>query len=1016
MRVLRLPRQWTIWLGLGAAPTLAVCLLLLCLYTSSTASVALADSRVQTSPVVDGPDGQTVFTREDGLADNTVTALLREDRVIWVGTTAGLSRYTFRGRDAGLAWETFTQNDGMAADAVNDLWRDDANGLWVAHPDGQISHFNGNTWTTYEDITQTLSQAYKQVVDDHAAGPLWSIEGGGRVWTLIDGTVGYYVGAVWRPYGADAGIPSGALVAVWTGDGVWVASENGQIGHFDGANWTVYPNVFDAVQRNYDVIVASGPTDGPLWAVDQEDAIWVRNAFNRRNPQPDVRRFAEERWTNYNTGNGMASGFVEELRLDRNGRIWARHTADENGLGGGLSLYVGDETDQGTGTSSWIAITPAHSGNVTDFEPEGTDGVWIGSSFLPDSGGVPVGGLTFVNLDTWRFFPHPAQSGAANSSFQLDENDTLWMGLTGGVGQGADSGLWRYRPPQGDRSAMWTPVDGILDDDVRDLWGDGLGNLWVATASGVNRITLRNRKLVSYTQPIRPDRIAGDASGNVWAVALGEEGGVWQWDGSAWVSHTVDAGLSEGTFADMHVSADGRVYLAGDRGLEIWDGKKWKTFSALPGRHVKQIWEDDTGDLWLTSEITPGRPFNLSLNQGDAWETVLNETVSQGMGAEPLTFVRDSRQVAWMGTPLGLYVFEPGDGARWRGIGPVEGLPAGPVPALHEDAGGKVWVAVGEQVYRTDPQGCDLADSGSSQQGSWGECGNWVRFEPGVGVVKQITTGPDGTVLFSGEAGTTLYRPNSPDLQLEGVSNLVTGEVADGHEPVVLTVGRNAVRIDLTAIAPLLTTRQLSYRYRLEGADDRPRLVPAYSMGGKQGSITYAGLPGGIYTFTAAMRTFALDTSPEVSFTLYVLSRPPDLALDQAIVAGRLAEQPGTVQSYVDQAIQFRLSSSDDQLEPLTYRYRVEGLGDSWTETTGAEISFTLSAAGTYTFLAMALDSEGQSSELVGSQIRVNERQQAETSTELPVESIAVGLGILAILFIGSAIVLIVRRKRRESW
>jgi hypothetical protein len=64
----------------------------------------------------------------------------------------------------------------------------------------------------------------------------------------------------------------------------------------------------------------------------------------------------------------------------------------------------------------------------------------------------------------------------------------------------------------------------------------------------------------------------------------------------------------------------------------------------------------------------------------------------------------------------------------------------------------------------------------------------------------------------------------------------------------------------------------------------------------------------------------------------------------------------------------------------------------------------------------MALDSEGQSSELVGSQIRVNERQQAETSTELPVESIAVGLGILAILFIGSAIVLIVRRKRRESW
>jgi hypothetical protein len=642
--------------------------------------------------------------------------------------------------------------------------------------------------------------------------------------------------------------------------------------------------------------------------------------------------------------------------------------------------------------------------------------VWIGSSFLPESGGVPVGGLTFVNLDTWRHFSRPAQTPAINSSFWLDENDTLWMGLTGGLGQGADSGLWRYRPPQGDRSAMWTPVDGILDADVRDLWGDGLGNLWVATAGGVNRITLRNRRLVSYTQPIRPDRIAGDASGNVWAVTLDEPGGVWQWDGSAWISHTVNAGLSEGAFADIHVSADGDVYLAGDRGLGIWDGKKWKTFSALPGRHVKQIWQDDTGDLWLTSEITPGRPFNLSLNQGDMWDTVLNETGSQSMGAEPLAFVRDSRLVAWMGTPLGLYVFKPGDGARWRGIGPVEGLPAGPVHALYEDAGGKVWVAVGDQVYRTDPHGCDFTDSGSQRQESWGECGNWVRFEPDVGIVRQITSGPAGSVLFSGEAGTALYKPNSPELQLESVSNLTTGESADGHEPVVLTMGRNAVRIDLTAIAPLLTTRQLSYLYHLQGADDKPRLLPAYAMGGRRGSITYAGLPGGIYTFTAALRTAALDTSPEVSFTLYVLSRPPELALDKAIVAGRLADEPGTIQSYVDQAIQIRLDSDDDQLEPVTYRYRVEGMEDNWTETTGAEISFTLSAAGTYTFLAMALDSEGQSSELVGSQIRVNERQQAETTTELPVETIAAGLGILAVLFFGGAVVLIVRRRQRESW
>ena len=84
--------------------------------------------------------------------------------------------------------------------------------------------------------------------------------------------------------------------------------------------------------------------------------------------------------------------------------------------------------------------------------------------------------------------------------------------------------------------------------------------------------------------------------------------------------------------------------------------------------------------------------------------------------------------------------------------------------------------------------------------------------------------------------------------------------------------------------------------------------------------------------------------------------------------------------------------------------------------TASSVISFTLSNAGTFTFVAMALDSDGQSSAVVGSQIVVSEREQAQDSTQLPVELIAAALGALALLFLGSAIVLIIRRRRRESW
>ncbi len=989
----RLPRGWSVRLALCTAPALAAGLLLVWLYLPT-----LAQSPVPAGAPATGDDGRTVFTHDDGLVANSVTALWRDDRSLWVGTTAGLSRYIVKGRDAGLDWQTFTSADGMAADAVSDLWSDDTGGLWIAHPDWQVSFFDGISWTTYASPTQALERAYEQIVDTNAAGPFWALEEGGRAWTLAEGTVGYYVGAVWRPYGQDTGIPSGQLVAVWAGDGAWVASENGQIGYFDGANWTIFRSAFDAVQRQYETIVASGPTASPLWLVDQEGAVWVREAFNRRNPRPDVRRFAEGRWANFSSGDGMASGFVAELRLDPYGRVWARHIADENGQGGGLSRYEGE--------SGWTAITPAFTGNVTDFWPEGPDGVWIASYFQPPTGGVPLGGLTYVALNTWQRFSLAALEGTAVSDTWLDENGELWLGLAGDARRGLAGGLWRYHPPRDIKPGSWTQVTGLLGDDVRDMWGDGQGNLWVATVAGVNRIALKSRKLVSHTLPVAPDRIAGDPEGSVWTVGLGQDGGVWQWDGSAWASHTVSEGLSGGTYADMLVSSDGRVYLAGDRGLDIWDRQEWKTFAALPGRHVRRLWQDESGDLWLSSEITPGRPFNLSLNHGGQWQTVLNESGSLAMGPEPLALVRDGQGRAWLGAPLGLFLYEPEGAVRWRGLGAVEGLPAGPVPALYRDGAGTVWVAVGEAVYRID----HLYDA--QAQGGW----DWRRFEPGVGVVNRIAAGPDGSVLFAGDAGVALYRPVVPGLLLDGVVNLITGEVADGREPVVLTLGRNAVRVDLVAAAPTLTTHQLSYRYRLEGFEDDWRVLPARSLGGKRASFTYAGLPAGVYTFTVAARTDTLDYSPNVTFELYVLSRPPQLLLDRVDVAGRSVEGRGTLQAFVGQPIQIQLARGDDQLGPLVYRYQVQGLGQGWTETTQSAISFTVSVAGTYTFVVRAVDSEGQSSPLVGAEIVVSEREAVGGRGLLSSGSIAAGLGLISALFIGTAILLIIRRKRRENW
>jgi ligand-binding sensor domain-containing protein len=1005
----RLPHPWSARVGICVAFALASGLLLACLWSVGAVPTALAHPRGQAAPADGATDGRAVFTRQDGLASNVVTALWRDDTGLWIGTNAGLNRYALSGRQAGLVWQTFGRKDGMAADAVSDLWSDDAGGLWVAHPDRRISYFDGTLWTTYESPTETLSQAYKQIVDTRAGGPLWWTEESGRVWTLSGGTVGYFVGAVWRPYGEDAGIPRGQLVAVWTGDGAWVVSENGQIGYFDGADWTVFRNPYDAVQAEYERIAAAGPMSGPIWLVDQEGAVWVRNAFNQRNPRPDVRRFAEGGWTNYSDADGMATGFVEELRLDQYGRVWARHAADQEGSGGGLSLYLGET--EGSTASPWTAILPTVGSNVTDFWPEGRQGVWIasdgpGGAEQTAGLGAALGGLTFVNMNTWGRFSLDQLNGAAIGDTWLDENNTLWLGLVGDAQRGLGGGLWRYRPAQGALSALWAPVSALDGSDVNDLWGDGSGNLWIATGDGVRRLTLSNRRLISYTQTSSVDRVAGDNGGNVWAMALGDEGGVWGWDGDVWASYTVSEGLSGGPYRDMLVTGDGRVYLAGDRGLNTWDGDEWEIFGALPGRYARRIWQDGWGDLWVTTEITPGRPFNLSANQGNAWETILNESESRGMGAEPLNLLRDPVGNVWLGTPAGLYVHDLQDATPWQALGPAEGVASGSVPALYQDDAGTIWAAVGERVYRADHRSC---------RGTGG-CGDWYEFDPGVGVVSNIGPGPAGGIVIAGTDGVALYHPGPPELRLEGIVDLSSEKVSDGNEPVVLTVGGNAIRIDLVTVAPTLSPRQISYRYLLEGVDKAWHFVPAGVLGGKQASITYAGLAGGAYTLTVAAHNDALDYSPPISFPVYVTSRPPDLMLARVEIAGRPRQGMGVLQAYVEQPIQIQLSSADDQARPLTYRYQIQGLNDLWTTTRRSEISFTLSSAGIYTFVAEALDGEGQSSPAVGSQIVVQEIPVAQEPGGFPMQTIAIGLGILAVLFIGAAGLITVRRRRRVSW
>ena len=88
-------------------------------------------------------------------ADGVITTLVADaSGNMWVGTTAGLSRFD------GQQWTTFTQADGLADDAIAPQAVDGQGQVWAGSLKG-LSRFDGQRWTRYwfEGIGATIAVA-----------------------------------------------------------------------------------------------------------------------------------------------------------------------------------------------------------------------------------------------------------------------------------------------------------------------------------------------------------------------------------------------------------------------------------------------------------------------------------------------------------------------------------------------------------------------------------------------------------------------------------------------------------------------------------------------------------------------------------------------------------------------------------------------------------------------------------------------------------------------------------------
>ena len=326
-----------------------------------------------------------------------------------------------------------------------------------------------------------------------------------------------------------------------------------------------------------------------------------------------------------------------------------------------------------------------------------------------------------------------------------------------------------------DRWTTFTSDDGLVRDEIKSLFEDREGQLWVGTnGSGVSRFDGHNWTSFTSEHGLADNDvevILQDREGFIW---FGTKGGASRFDGRHWETFTSADGLVDNEIECGFLDVDGSIWFGTKKGASRFDGSDW---SRSPGRHlagmeVDVILRGTNNDLWFgtgsngihrfddgkwtnytaSDELTSNQIIDALLDQsGDLWFATdgggLNRfdgfkwsshTAADGLPGNAVEAVMlDRSGNIWIGTDgAGAGVF---DGEEWTSFDMTDGLASNIVEDLLEDRHGYIW-------FGTDGAGLSRFEDK-----------DWFSYTTANGLgfnkVKDLLQDDDGTMWFATDGG-----------------------------------------------------------------------------------------------------------------------------------------------------------------------------------------------------------------------------------------------------------------------
>ena len=475
---------------------------------------------------------------------------------IWFGMHDGdLIRFDFAS-----GYQRFSGDDGIDQGVYPRMCVTEDGIVWVVYGDKskRVNRFDGEEWEALE--VGDFDHHYTSIIESRD-GTLWI--GGGRLIAHKDG--------VWRVYDSKdvVSLLSYRTELFEAADGaLWIMGRGQEAARLDlsGKHY-----------QTYEGLIFQCDTPGAQWFISQDNGVVCRDA---------------QGWTRF----GVADGLMDmpgKLIVTREGALWAAGshecvaaTARWDGY-----RWVMDRHPQLSWGVDPRAVYEAFDGSLWFAAAVNW---WLYDGFL--------GGVVVFDGVRWTHYTPPEMTRYAY-----------------GIGQSSDGILWfggRLFGFDGVREVQFTGPEELTDDFIDAVYTQG--DLWLGSRTyGVFRYDGTAWQQFDYGDGLADNEVRSifqDRDGAIW---VGTAEGVSRFDGRAWLPQALPSGLPRPEFHDPI--------------LQSGDGALWLNFVSDTGaslRTIRYVPETDPPETVMTivqDEVSEGGKITFAWTGIDAYRSTLRE-------------------------------------------------------------------------------------------------------------------------------------------------------------------------------------------------------------------------------------------------------------------------------------------------------------------------------------------------------------------------------------------------------